>query len=333
MIKVAIVGAGFCGLAAAWHLLELSSSPPSISITLFDSKGIGQGASGISAGLLHPFSGAHAKLNWKGKEGVAETKILLNVAQEALGRPVTAKTCGILRLALTEMQKLDFRRCASLHLEETEWLDENCVQTMIPGSAHAPALWIREGITVYSNLYLKGLWQACSLRGVQFRKERVHSLNELSSFDLIIATTGAESLEIPELSHIPLHLIKGQVLELAWPPHLPPLPCPLNSHVYLVMTEGNKSCLAGATYEKGYQSAEADQRVAEREILPKACKLYPPLEGSAVLNCAAGMRGAGPQHRPLIKQLSSTQWLLTGMGSKGLLYHALFAKELVQRIF
>ena len=160
----------------------------------------------------------------------------------------------------------------------------------------------------------------------------IHSLQELADFDAVIITTGAETLKIPELSTLPLKCVKGQVLELAWPENCLPLTCSLNSHVYLLMTEGGKSCLAGATYEKGFCEAISDIEAAKAEILPKVDALFPPLNGAAILNCFAGMRAVTPQHRPLMQQLSNRHWILTGMGSKGLLYHALFAKELAEII-
>jgi glycine/D-amino acid oxidase-like deaminating enzyme len=332
MLKIAIVGAGFCGLAAAWHLVHLASTASrKLDITLFDSRGIGMGASGISAGLLHPFTGAHAKLNWRGKEGVLATKELIGVAEEALGKPAAAAR-GILRVALTPMQEDDFRRCASLHPDETNWLDADEVQRMAPGCAPAPALWIPGGVTVDSALYLAGLWRALMKREVRLVKQPISSLHELSSYDQILITAGAESKQIEGLPPLQMATIKGQVLELEWPERIPPLPCPLNSQVYLVMGEGNRTCLAGATYEKSFQTAESDQQTAEHEILPKAIALFPPLQGAAVISCSAGLRGAGPQHRPIAKQLAPGQWILTGMGSKGLLYHALFAKEIAQRM-
>ena len=98
------------------------------------------------------------------------------------------------------------------------------------------------------------------------------------------------------------------------------------------MTEGGKSCLAGATYEKGLQDDTCDIEAAKNEILPKAYELYPPLKEAQILNCFAGLRAVGPLHRPLMQRLSSTHWILTGMGSKGLLYHALFAKELAEKL-
>jgi len=41
-MEVAIIGAGFCGLAAAWHMLQNGSAIPRLKVTLFDAKGTGK---------------------------------------------------------------------------------------------------------------------------------------------------------------------------------------------------------------------------------------------------------------------------------------------------
>ena len=275
-MEIAIVGAGFCGLAAAWHILHYTSSLPHLKVTLFDAKGIGRGASGVAAGLLHPFSGAHAKLNWRGREGVEATQAMLNVASEAVGRPVTAKNKGILRLALSQDQEIDFKRCAETYPLETQWLDRESCQALAPGSAQVPGLWIKDGLTIYSSIYLQGLWIACERQGARLKIQTIRSLEELSAFDAVILTTGAESPRIPELSMLPLNTVKGQVLELAWPENALPLTCPLNSHVYILMTEGGTSCLAGATYEKGFKRMHAISKRRKRTSCQKPMNSTPP---------------------------------------------------------
>ena len=54
--RFAIVGGGFAGCAVAWHLLAAARSGAPIAVALFDGAGLGGGASGAAAGLLHPFT-------------------------------------------------------------------------------------------------------------------------------------------------------------------------------------------------------------------------------------------------------------------------------------
>ncbi len=331
-MKIAIIGAGFCGLAAAWHLLNHEPAISKLKVHLFDTKGIGKGVSGMAAGLLHPYVGAHAKLNWRGQEGFKATQELLLVSSQALEHPVVACSQGILRVALNEAQESDFHICAELYPSDTQWLDPSACQALAPGCAYAPGLWLKQGLTVYSYHYLQGLWKACAAQGARFEQRSIHALKDLQNFDLIIVTAGAESHRLQELTSLPIRTLKGQVLELSWPTDIPPLTCALNSQIYILMTEKRNSCLVGATYEKGYSEAVTDINTAKQEILPKAYQLFPSLQKASIINCYAGMRAVTPQRRPFLKFIPPNCWVLTGMGSKGLLYHALFAKELVREL-
>lgn len=142
-MKIAIIGAGFCGLATAWHLLEEPGYR--YQVTIIDSMGIGEGASGVSAGLLHPYAGASAKLNRKGKEGYDAAFHLLNISSRALGRPVFSEDKGVLRLALTERQIHDFKKSNALDDPSVKWLNSDECRSMVQGCAIAPGLWIKSG--------------------------------------------------------------------------------------------------------------------------------------------------------------------------------------------
>lgn len=326
-MQVAVIGAGFSGLAVAWHLL----THPSFSIqslVLFDQKGIGGGASGIAAGLLHPFAGAHAKLNRFGREGMQATKELIQVAEKALKQPVAFEQ-GLLRPALNEEQCHDFKYCSQKYPDDAKWLESDACLALYPYLTQAPGVWFKDGITLHSMLYLQGLWQACSQLGAHLEIKKITSLDDLKEFDLKIFTLGAAS---GQFTTHPLSLVKGQVLELAWPAELPVLPFPLNSQAYLLMEPNQKICLAGATFERGFNSEYPDQEKACLEILPKVEAVLPALKQCTVVNCYAGLRAVTPTHLPVIEQIGKQEWLLTGMGSKGLLYHALMAKQLVKQI-
>lgn len=322
MKTIAIVGSGFSGLAAAWNFLKEKHS-----VHVYDPLGVGGGASGISAGLLHPFTGPYSKLTWKGKEGIAATQELLQVASEALGENVYEQT-GMLRLAINEGMEADFKQAAKQH-EEICWLSKEACQEKAPGIALKSGIWIPSALTVRSQLYLKGLWLACEKLGATLQLESVTSLTRLKAYDLVIIATGASN-NIPEVAQLPLSQVKGQTLELEWPQGIPPLPLPLNSQAYILMEPDKNSCLVGATFEHRFSNSEPNEAEAKLDLMPKVVEIFPALEGARIIRCRAALRSSTPDHKPLLKQLDAKTWILTGLGSKGLLYHALFTKDLVR---
>lgn len=323
MKKVAILGAGFCGLACCWHLLNRGE----FKVDLFDPKGPGGESALIAAGLLHQYSGAHAKLNRFGHEGKKAAEELLKVAAFALNdSPIISK--GILRLALTEAQGLTF---ASRQSSDLAWLNTEECQALAPGAAYKPGLLVSEGLTIDCQAYLTGLWLACERLGADFYKVSIESLEKLETYDLIIAALGAKVKSIPELSHLPVSQVKGQLLQLEWPVGLAPLQLSLNTDAYISSTHQN-FCLAGSTYERKFASELPDPDFAKRELLPKIAALFPPLAEAKVIDVRAGLRASAPNHLPLIGQFGKKLWAITGMGSKGLLYHAYYAKKLVDSL-
>lgn len=310
-MKIAIIGAGFCGVALAYHLLQQGHS-----ITLYDSRGIGGGASGIAAGLMHPYAGRFANCNWRGQEGMEATKELLGIASSTLGIPV-ADSCGLMRMALLPDQQVSFKKCALENPENVLWKSNQESHSLVPGIAQASGIFIPGAITVNCPLYLKGLWMACEKLGGKFEQKTITDLNQLDEERIILAT-GAHK----ELHNVPITQVKGQILEYDYPVVLP---IAINSQAYIVTQFG--TCLAGATFEKTFASPEPDLMVAKRDLEPKIRSLYPALSNCKIIACRAGLRASTPNHLPLVKQINARTWLVTGMGSKGLLYHALFAKE------
>jgi glycine/D-amino acid oxidase-like deaminating enzyme len=329
-MKVAIVGAGFSGLAVCWHLLQ---KMPNYKVTIYAPEGIHGGSSGIAAGLLHPYVGAQARLNWQGHEGMEATRHLLRVAETALGKPVAQKR-GFLRIALNESQIEDYQRCVAVvdNPLEVEWYSAEHCQQFLPGLVWAPGMMTHTGIAVYTVPYLEGLKRACESLGAIFKESAVKSLDSLKEYDVVIVATGASIKEFPEFSHLAVRSVKGQLLELAWPSGLAPLPCPINAQAYIVMSQDQNSCFVGSTYEKGVLSAEPDVEVAKRLILPKVRALLPALAEAEVIGCRAGMRATTEDRHPLIGCVDGRWWYITGMGSRGLLYHALMAEQLVEKI-
>jgi hypothetical protein len=80
--RIAIVGAGFAGVAVAWHIMNQLNDDGPVVLHLYDEKGIAGGASGVAAGLLHPYT-PRGKIIWRGVEGVAATLRLVEAAEAA----------------------------------------------------------------------------------------------------------------------------------------------------------------------------------------------------------------------------------------------------------
>lgn len=327
-MRIAIIGAGFCGCATAWHCLQKF---PQADLTLFDPHGIGGGVSGIAAGLLHPFCGAHSKLNYMGWEGMQASRELLELSSRTLKKPVFSDA-GIVRPALSDEQKSDFHICVNRYPEEAFWFHEEACLSLFPGIVRSPALYIQCGISVECKLYLEGLWTACQNKGAKFQQDKIINLSELANYDLKIIAAGGDINKIIEPYQLPLKFVKGQLLEIEWPKSNPPLKYPLNSQAYLVMNRSGASCYAGSSFEKNFTASTPELAVAKNEILPKLTAMLPHIAAMPIIGCQAGLRVVAPRHLPLVQMIAPQTWVITGMGSKGLLHHALMAKQLVEQV-
>src|ERR1700722_14110313 len=140
-MKIAIIGAGLSGMSVAWHLIESARC----SVTIFDHNGIGGGASGIAAGLMHPYTGERAKRSFLATEGIAATKRLLTIAQEK-SETALANDTGIIRY----MQNKEMQSSFLSHAEIFKDVEPYCDNSFL----------IRSGMTIFCHRYLHALWLA-----------------------------------------------------------------------------------------------------------------------------------------------------------------------------
>ncbi len=330
-MRIAILGAGFAGLAVSWYLLHYRMGV--VSIDLFDPEPIGGGVSGLSSGLLHTYPGKEARKSWRADFCMKETHRLITEASQGINRSVILSK-GILRPAITEQQLSAFKACA-LQYDDTEWWDyQQCMQK-IPGlflpESHG-GLYIKNGLTIDVKAYLEGLWQTIAKMGVQHHKTMAVKEADLKKYDAILVAIGALTRNFPGLQSLPITPIKGQILRLEWPEGITPPPISLISNKYLVMSADQKSCSVGATFERTFDSLEANQAKASSDILPHITSYFPALEKAKIIDCRAGFRASTPNHLPLVGKLSDKIYFLTGLGSKGLLYHAWVAKRMARAI-
>ena len=291
--KIAVIGAGFVGLAVTYYLSNQGHD-----ITVFDQSGIGAGASGIASGLLHPYPGKTLKRSKRADEAMAASLDLLKIAQtdEPLFSP------GIIRKPIDEAQKHLFAEKAKEY-DDLEFDGQN--------------LKILSGVTVFSKKYLEALWNQCDAK---LKIEKVETLESLAFFDKIIVAAGYGVKQFfPDL---PVNFNKGQILQCKVAQEIP---CSLLGDGYLAQSEGEYHL--GSTYEHDFTSIEPDIEEAKRIILPRAAKY---IEGDIeVLGAKSGVRVAKKgDYFPISEKISGKIFILTAFGSRGLLYHALLAKEL-----
>lgn len=280
-MNIAVVGAGYAGLAVAWHLLQKN-----LTVTIFDG---GEGASHVSTGLLHKYPGKKAIMTLRADEGVKATMELL----EAAGSDTFWRN-GILRTAINEEQKKIFGN---------------------------DQIFIPDGITVFSRRYLAGLKKAC--KDAKIVNHWVHSLQELDFFDRIVLTTGASTQFFPD---IPLKKTIGQCLICRCKE---PLTMSLLSQGHITPTEESDVCMVGSTYEH----TNVPDREKALGLLNQVAKFYPPAKEFKVLEIASGVR-ISPKvgYEPILKKVAPKTWVFTGLGSRGLIYHSLLAKALVDQL-
>ena len=283
-MTIAIIGSGFCGLAACYQLQCLGYSA-----TLFDPLGVGGGASGIASGLMHPYPGREGRYSWKAHEGIAATRELLEVSQRTLQQPVF-NDAGILRVKPLL----------------TDYPD------VVPYSS--TGYLIQSGITVFTKLYLQGLWLACKAKGAVLYPVKVDRLEQLKDYDRVVIAAGSGVAYFEECRALRLRYVKGQILTCKGPV----LSRSIVGNGYAALSETPGLCYLGATYERSFASEAPDRELATRELLPKMAELLPGTP--EVIECRAGVRVMNASHYvPLIQNLDERTWVITGMGSRGLL--------------
>ncbi len=307
LMKVAIIGAGFAGLATAYFLQEFEG----IHVTIFEKTGIGAGASGAASGLLHPYPGIMARRSRYAEEALRVSKELLRVA-EANTPQMVSTHAGILRRSLNEEQHTMLQSHCDAY-GDIEQVDDSL-------------FLIHTGITVLSSNYLRGLSAAIEKRGAEIRIEEVSALSELGDFDHIVVAAGFGIRDFEECSHLKVKFLKGQALRLQGTPHCERS---LISKGYLAHLGSESFFEIGSTYERVFENPHPNLEVA-KELLADKLK---ETSDAVILECKAGIRVCPQNHYlPIVEKIGENATVFTGLGSRGLLYHAYFGRKVAGHI-
>lgn len=313
-MRIAIIGAGFSGLSAAWHLLDIEGCE----ISVFDSKGIGGGASGMAAGLMHPYIGEEGKRSLLATEGMAGSEELISLVEKRLGEKIVNRE-GILRYMVTDEQNQRFLDHCKQY-DDVEPHGDRC-------------FLIKSGMTINCSRYLNGLWEILCDRGVKLEKKEISCLSMLKDFDQVIVAAGAGIAKFPELSDLRFFTLKGQVLICQAPDSLK---LPLKSSIYkgYIALSGEKGgCHIGSTYERSFSDDLPDLSLAQSKLFPKIVPLLAEVAQLKVICCKAALRVIRRGHYfPIITKIKNGLWVFGAMGSRGLLYHALGGKLLAEAV-
>lgn len=286
-MRIAVVGAGLAGLAAACALKKRGHS-----LALYDRKGVGKGASGIASGLCHPYPGRGPKRSKYADAAMEAAYELVDLSEKVLGEKVALRN-GILKRGWTPYEWYN-------DLKQT---DEGILVT--------------SGMTIFMPKYLEGLFR--------FLDEPLHvgevDLERLQEeYDRVVLAIGAGIFAFP--FSLPIAKNKGQILtfltkkaperSISGDGHISPL--------------GNGRVQIGSTYEHDFTGEEVEEGKAQTLLLPKVEKFIN-IEDLTYESTSAGMRVAVKgSYLPLLRQVGDKMIVVTGFGSRGLLYHALYGK-------
>lgn len=301
MKKIAVIGKGLAGLASTFYLLEAG-----FEVTVFFSNET-LCTSALSVGLLHPYPGKANRKSLEAEEGMQASLELLKIA----GASCYQKT-GMFRPANTPQRKEAFQQALQDYPELIWKLKE----------PYGEGLWIEEAFAVELSSYLKALQSKCSK--ATFIEKKIEHLDELQEYDQIVLAMGYGLFSLLDAKERKLKATKGQALLGSYSG----LSFPVNADVHLTPLKKAPLCQLGSTYERHFSHSFEDPEKA-LPLRGKARAFCSDIDRFHVEKIEVGVR-ISPMigHTPILQSIGKKGWFFSGLGSRGLLYHALYAKKL-----
>lgn len=321
MRKIQVIGGGLSGLAVAYFCQKLGLGQ----VYLYE-KSCPQGASRAGAGLLHPFVGAKALLSKRGLEGMEATRALIEEVEA--GEALLGK--GVYRVAFGGIQKTMMERWCKRLPEEVERVDRipNAPRELI--SKGQGLYYIKRGLSIDMQLYLVALKEAFQkLGGCCIKRTVVEGSFEPGG--IVIHASGYGIKDFEAVKSLGVSFVKGQLLMAKRPKRFEKCP-PILGKGYLSLGPDNTLAL-GASYEREFTTSSPDEVSAKEAVLERVEKFIKLEEPLHIHEVKAGVRVVNNEHYfPIAKKLKKGEYVIAAMGSRGLLYHALLAKELAELI-
>ncbi len=310
---VIVVGAGVIGLATGYEMSRRGAR-----VLVLDARGIGQGATHASAGMLTPHTETDglAPLWQLGVRSLDLYDAFVGQVREDSGMDVEYRRCGSLHLAVTAAQAADLEKRAR-HLQTAgvpvEMLDARQVRALEPNVQEdvEAAMLVPSHGYVAAGALAAAMHAAGTAQGMRVAVERVLSVASHPAgirvetqagpihAPAVVMAAGSWVARVPVDGDptLPIRPVRGQLLQLEWPA------APLSRIVwgpdcYLVPWRSG-ALLVGATVEE----AGFDERATTagvRDLLEAACDTLPQAWQAAFAGVRVGLRPATPDGLPVI---------------------------------
>jgi glycine/D-amino acid oxidase-like deaminating enzyme len=294
--------------------------------------------------LLHPLT-PRGKMAYMGLEGLKSSKELIYAAAQF--EKDTILRDEIYRMALNEQHESALKEAALSFPEYMQWMDADELDCGPPSVLGALRIHSGGCNVVHLPTYIKGLWSACRSKGTG---EKVWEVDEgctlaefdwnkrLSAFDAVVLAAGAGLFQNSIIKkELPMQLVRGQSIELDLGERTFDK-ARLCGKYAVPLLEHNR-VLIGATQE--FKDDPLDPTEVEAELKKRSNAFTSDLwDGSSIYKITEGFRvqsNRGPLGRmPILGRFETPihheAWVFTGLSSRGLLYHALFADSLSDMI-
>ena len=317
--RVAVIGAGICGLGIGWRLAEAGCR-----VDVFERGAAGRGASWAAAGMLaarveaEPGEAALLALNlasqaaWPAFAATLEAASGIDLGYRDEGTLVVAAH----RDDAAELRHtFEFQRGLGLDIS---WLSGGQARRLEPHLAPAvSAAVLSEKDHQVDNRQLTRALQAAYLRAggrlhehaaveaVEVAAGRAHGVRvggRLVAADVVLLAAGAWSYDIdglPPTSRPPVRPLKGQMLSLRMDPSAPIVKCVLWGPGIYIVPRRDGTLILGATVEdKGFDSNLTAGGI--HRLLEAAWEILPQIEELPIGEMWVGFRPTSRDDAPIL---------------------------------
>jgi glycine oxidase len=323
-VNVIVIGAGIVGAAIAHELASRGAG-----VRLVDARGVGQGATAASAGILAPYiEGHHPPLLNLAICSLALYDEFVRRVEADSRCSVEYRRCGTLQVAGSE-EEFAVLASAARGLEKAgvahSLLDRRDVAQLeagispraaggllVPSQGYVTAPALTQAV-VHAALGRGALFAAAQVREIRCRRDRVEVIagHEVFGGDAVVVAAGSWSSRIGTVSHDAIRPIRGQLLYLrAAPGTIARIVW--GARCYLVPWQDG-TILAGATVEDvGFDERSTVEGVSR--LLDAAVDLVPALGRAELREVRVGLRPMIADELPAIGPSSTMPGVYYAIG-------------------